>query len=121
MFVHGFLLVRCSVKSLHVSIAILFSLFCANCFGSTLTAKVSQVGCHRDINMCFVYLDQKPITSCTLNDNSLRWDGRNDPNASAILSILLSAEAQGKKVTFGGAGDTCYSNFPTFTWLHIDE
>ena len=85
-----------------------------------ITAKVDRLGCHKDSNVCFVYLEltQDIPTSCANNDSSLRWDGINDRNADRIFSILLAAQSTDTPVTFGGAGDSCYSSFPTFRWLH---
>jgi len=59
----------------------------------------------RNTNTCFAYvkLDRSIETNCSKNDKSVRWGGLNDPNAAAILSVVLAAQAQDMCVTFGGA------------------
>ena len=96
---------------------------CISAKAETMIAEVSKVGCHRDSNVCFAYLriERDIQTNCPKNDKSVRWDGTNDPNSTFIMSVLLSSQARGKRVTFGGAGESCYANFPSFRWVHSND
>ena len=85
---------------------------------ATHTKKILRVGCHVDADVCFVYVEGSIASSCPHNDGSFRWDGT-DSNGKAALSILLSAHATGKTVTFSGSG--CFGSFPAFTFLIINK
>lgn len=91
--------------------------FLAN--STSQTKKVLRVGCHVNSNVCFAYIEGSITSNCPSNDGSFRWDGKSDPNGKSALSILLSAHATGKTVTFGGS--SCYSNFPSFSYLMINK
>jgi len=101
-----------------ITLSLLFGLtFFAN--SATQTKKILRVGCHVNSNICFAYVEGGITSSCPVNDGSFRWDGKLDANGKSALSILLSAHATGKTVTFGESG--CYSNFPAFTYLMINN
>ena len=104
-----------SMKIVFCSLALLISSM--NVAAASITSKVTKVGCHIDRNMCFVYIEAPIQSSCSLNDNSLRWDGVNGRNVKSALAILLAAKTAGQKVTFGGVGDVCYGDYPTFKWV----
>ena len=81
--------------------------------------KITKVGCHINTNTCFVYVEGGISSDCPVNDGSFRWNGVSDNNGNSALSILLSAHAQDKSVTFGESG--CFSGFPSFTYLTINK
>lgn len=75
-----------------------------NVAAASINSNVTSAGCHIDRNMCFVYIEAPIQSSCSLNDNSLRWDGVNSKNVKSALAILLATKTAGQKVTFGGVG-----------------
>lgn len=87
----------------------------------TLTTNIESVGCHITSDMCFVYVEDVIQTACANNDGTFRWDGTNGSNREEVMSILLSAQARGSSVSFGGAGDSCYQNFPSFSWVRTSN
>lgn len=98
-------------------IVILFLLFLSTSSNADVhTFKIERVGCHINSNMCFAYVDGPITSSCPSNDRSFRWDVTG-PNGGSALSILLAAQAAGKRVTFDESG--CYSNYPSFAFLII--
>lgn len=105
------------VKKIIIS-CLLLALSCI-AHSANQTKKIARVGCHINSNVCFVYVEGIINTSCPVNDGSFRWDGTSDTNGKAALSILLSAHAANKSVIFGEMG--CFSNFPTFSYLMIDN
>ncbi|HEA18115.1 MAG TPA: hypothetical protein ENH88_17060 [Pseudoalteromonas prydzensis] len=86
---------------------------------NTLTTKIHKMGCHKQTNACFVYVEEPIKSNCPSNDNSFRWDGTTDPSGKAILSILLTAHSTGKSVTFWESG--CFSDFPTFSFATLNK
>lgn len=103
-----------------IVIALMFFAPCS--YAENITVKISKLGCHKDTSVCFAYIDLgRPIeTNCTRNDGSIRWDGMSNNNAASIMAFLLASQAQDKKVTFGGAGETCFMDFPSFRWVHTN-
>ncbi|WP_299007371.1 hypothetical protein [uncultured Shewanella sp.] len=83
--------------------------------------EVKRVGCHINKSTCYVFVDRNPVSGCANKDRSLRWNGTST-NAQAALSILLTAKASGKKVSFGQDNNNdCVENYPTFDNVTIDE
>ncbi|GAB2504041.1 hypothetical protein [Microbulbifer agarilyticus] len=86
-----------------------------------LTGKINQVGCHIEKDMCFVYIDVEipnEASQCIKND-SLRWGPEVSNSASVAHSIMLTAMTAGKRVTFGGVDQGCFSGYSTFIYLKI--
>ena len=101
-------------------IACAIFLFGAPAYASQLFANITQIGCHIDKEMCFVYVDPEVLDDTPCSDStSLRWAGKSNSNSSAAYATLLAAKTSGKRVRFGGVGETCFSGYTSFKYLML--
>jgi hypothetical protein len=90
-----------------------------------VTRTISEIGCNRDRNHCFVYLSGEDFAvdpSCVAVVNGkasqLRWDNADDPNGMRTFAALYGAFLAGRPVTFYVSG-CAPSGFPTFDYFRV--
>jgi hypothetical protein len=80
--------------------------------------EINNMGCVLGNTTCYVYVTGEPVGPPECNSTSIRWDEQNSPGGTNTLAMLTSAFMAGKTVNFS-VTDSCYGNYPTFSYFNI--
>ena len=82
--------------------------------------SITQVGCHRYNNVCYVAISGDPVGPEGCSSISVRWN-KNEANGEAILTLATSAFYADKQVKLSIPA-TCFvtqDTFPTLSYLTV--